>query len=208
MTGRDRCDGEVPIERLWLGVLHELGRPVAHELRNALNGVSVNLEVVRGRAARADAPAASVARFADAAVDQLDTLAALTDALLALVRPVAEPADLAQLLARLGTLLGATTQAEGGALVIRVTPADAPVRTGVPGEQLRTLVAGLLLGALERGTELDCELVVEATPRLRLRRANGVLPDLPPDVAALAGQLRVRLDGGPDGWNVEFPAAG
>jgi hypothetical protein len=81
--------------------------------------------------------------------------------------------------------------------------ADAGLTNLVMAADLATL-----LGALERGTELDCELVVEATPRLRLRRANGVLPDLPPDVAALAGQLRVRLDGGPDGWNVEFPAAG
>jgi signal transduction histidine kinase len=207
MTGRDRCDDGVPIERLWLGTLYELGRPAAHEVRNALNGVSVNLEVVRGRAARADSSATGIARFADAAVEQLDMLSALTDALLALVRPVAEPADLSQLLTRLCTLLGAASRSGGGAVAVRIRPDGEPVRTAVPGEELRTLLAGLLLGALERGTELDCELVGEAAPRLRLRRATGALPEVPLDVAALAGQVRVRIDGGPEGWIIDFPAA-
>lgn len=205
--GHDRCDGGVPIERLWLGTLYELGRPVAHEVRNALNGVAVNLEVVRGRAARPDAPAASVASFAEAAADQLDMLSSLTDALLALVRPVPEPPDVAQLLHRLGTLLGAVSRPDGGAVTVCVTPDGQPVRTAVPGESLRALLAGLLLGALERGTELDCDLVDEAAPKLRLRRANGTLPDVPPDVAALAERVRVRVDGRPDGWTIVFPAA-
>jgi hypothetical protein len=92
-------------------------------------------------------------------------------------------------------------------VAVRIRPDGEPVRTAVPGEELRTLLAGLLLGALERGTELDCELVGEAAPRLRLRRANGALPEVPLDVAALAGQVRVRIDGGPEGWIIDFPAA-
>ncbi|HEU4629484.1 MAG TPA: hypothetical protein VFS08_07040 [Gemmatimonadaceae bacterium] len=208
MTGIDRCDDGVPIERLWLGTLHALGRPLAHELRNALNGVAVNLEVVRGRAARPEAADAGVAPFADAAAEQLEGLTGLTDALLSLVRPVADPPDAAQLLVRLGTLLGAVARADGGALAVRVTPDGQPVRTALPGEPLRTLLAGLLLGALERGTELDCDLVGDAAPCLRLRRANGALPDVPPDVAALAERLQVRIDGRPEGWTVVFPAAG
>src|SRR4051812_15243061 len=78
---------------LWLAALQRaLGR-AAHDVKDALNGLSVNLEVVRSRAARADAPASAVAPFANAAAQQLDRLTGLLDAVLALGRSEREPAD-------------------------------------------------------------------------------------------------------------------
>src|SRR5688500_1641808 len=159
----------VPLERAWLETLHELGRPAAHEIRNALNSVAVNLEVVRSRAARPGAAAADVARFADAAAEQLDALAALSDALLALVRPVAEPVDAAAVVARLATLLGAVARADGGEVTLVVSPDGAAVRTAMRGEALRAVAAALLLAALERGRELTCELDGGSAPTLLLR---------------------------------------
>jgi hypothetical protein len=46
-------------------------RKLAHDVRNALNGVAVNLEVARSRAARG-ADVAQVAPFIETAVQQLD----------------------------------------------------------------------------------------------------------------------------------------
>jgi signal transduction histidine kinase len=196
------------VERLWLDRLHEIGRPIAHELRNALNGVAVNLEVVRGRAARPDAPASGVAPFAEAAAGQLEALAGLTDALLALVRPVPEPPDVGTLADRLATLLGATARGEGGALSVRVTPDGSPVRAGVDGEALRLLLATLLDAAFERRAELLCEVDGSADPTVRLSRADGApMPAVPAEVRSLAERLHVRLDGAPAAWKAVLPAA-
>ena len=205
MSGPAPDAAAAAVERLWLDRLYAIGRPVAHEFRNALNGVAVNLEVVRSRA-HGDAPAASVARFADTAADQLESLTGLTDALLALVRPVAEPADVADVTARLATLLGAVARPDGGAVILTVVPDGARVRTTVSGEALRGLVAGLLLDAFDRTARLTCELDGTAAPTLRLCREGGPpLPEISADVRTLAEQWGVRLDGGQAAWTVTFP---
>ena len=62
-------------------------RRAGHELRNALSGVSVNVEVVRSRAGREGAPG-DLASFAGRASAQVQEASALTDGLLALVSSV------------------------------------------------------------------------------------------------------------------------
>ena len=74
----------------------------AHEIRNPLNGLAVNLEVVRSRAARAGGGGggagggdlASVGRFAESAAGELERAAELVQALLELARPMTGPVDL------------------------------------------------------------------------------------------------------------------
>ncbi|MEO7102427.1 MAG: hypothetical protein ABI311_03600 [Gemmatimonadaceae bacterium] len=51
-------------------------RHVAHEVRNALNGVAVNLEVARGRARRGT-DVTELTPFLDTAVQQLESVAEL-----------------------------------------------------------------------------------------------------------------------------------
>jgi len=53
----------------WLPVLHDLVRSSRHDLRNALNGLVVNLEVVRSRNEDLDA---SLRQFVLQAVDQAE----------------------------------------------------------------------------------------------------------------------------------------
>jgi hypothetical protein len=62
-------------------------RRAGHELRNALSGVSVNVEVVRTRLGREGAPG-DAASFAGRASAQVEEASALTDGLLALVSSV------------------------------------------------------------------------------------------------------------------------
>ena len=47
-------------DALWLETLQRICGRAAHELKGALNGASVNLEVVRSRATRAEALASSI----------------------------------------------------------------------------------------------------------------------------------------------------
>jgi hypothetical protein len=147
---------------LWLAALQRaLGR-AAHDVKDALNGVSVNLEVVRSRAARADAAAAAVAPFADAAAQQLDRLSGLLDAVLGLGRSERAPADVGVTLRRLAALCGASSSASDARVVVRDDGAR-DARTTVPGDTVRLAIAVPLLDAVAgaHGTSPDgvvCEL--------------------------------------------------
>jgi signal transduction histidine kinase len=67
--------------------VREIIRRAGHEIRNALNGVSVNVEVVRSRSGREEPPK-ELASFAERASAQVGEASALTDGLLALVNSV------------------------------------------------------------------------------------------------------------------------
>ncbi|HEX5830625.1 MAG TPA: hypothetical protein VFY16_06575 [Gemmatimonadaceae bacterium] len=128
---------------LWLATLQELGERVAHELRNALNGAAVNLEVVRSRVGVADA--ARVTPFVELAADQLAQVARLNDALLWAVRPAPAPADVAVAAERLVVLCAPIARAGGGGLELE--PIDHPGLTSAPPELVRLLLTRLLLDA-------------------------------------------------------------
>ena len=67
-----------------LDLVREIIRRAGHEIRNALNGVAVNVEVVRSRVAREGA-ATEIASFAERAGTQIGEATALTNGLLSLV---------------------------------------------------------------------------------------------------------------------------
>ncbi len=67
--------------------VREVLRRAGHEIRNALNGVAVNVEVVRSRAGR-EGSAKELISFAERASAQVGEASALTDGLLALVGSV------------------------------------------------------------------------------------------------------------------------
>lgn len=68
-------------------VIREVVRRAGHEIRNALSGASVNVEVVRSRTAR-DSGQADISTFAERASSQISEASSLTDGLLALVSSV------------------------------------------------------------------------------------------------------------------------
>ena len=67
--------------------VREIIRRAGHEIRNALNGVAVNVEVVRSRIGR-EGPPLELASFAERASAQVGEASALADGLLALVGPL------------------------------------------------------------------------------------------------------------------------
>jgi hypothetical protein len=67
-----------------LGLVRELTRTAGHEIRNALNGVAVNVEVVRSRISR-DADKKDLLPFAERAVIQVGVANTLTESLFAFV---------------------------------------------------------------------------------------------------------------------------
>ena len=132
------------VEALWLATLQRaLGR-ASHDVKDALNGVAVNLEVVRGRAAKPGAAAAAVAPFADAAAQQLERLTTLIEAVLALGRAERQSADVAVTLRRIATVCGASSSSTDAEVVVEVGDVDSAV-TSVAGAAVRLALAAPLL---------------------------------------------------------------
>lgn len=129
---------------LWLATLQRALARASHDVKDALNGVSVNLEVIRSRAARSGAEAAPVAPFAEAARQQLERLTTLIEAVLALGRAEREPVDVGAVLRRVATLCNASSSTSDGAVEVVGADGD-PVVTPVRGEVVRLALAGPLL---------------------------------------------------------------
>ena len=132
------------LEGLWLATFQRaLGR-ASHDVRDALNGVAVNLEVIRGRAAKADVAAAAVAPFAEAAAQQLERLTSLIEAVLALGRADRQPADVAVTLRRIATVCGASSSPTDAEVVVEVGDMESAV-TSVAGAAVRLAIAAPVL---------------------------------------------------------------
>src|SRR5512132_4293159 len=148
---------------LWLAALQRALARAAHDVKDALNGVSVNLEVVRTRARRVDAPASAVAPYADAAAQQLDRLSALLDAVLALGRSEREPADVGITLRRIAALCSASNASSDARVTVRETLVG-DARTSVAGDVVRLALTAPLLDAVasrkgESREAVVCELM-------------------------------------------------
>ena len=74
----------------WLPVLRDLARASRHDLRNALNGLVVNLEVVRSRADQFDA---SLQQFVQQAVDQAEESVRRAESTISLLSSIVDSID-------------------------------------------------------------------------------------------------------------------
>ena len=195
---------------LWLAALQRaLGR-AAHDVKDALNGVSVNLEVVRSRAARADAPASAVAPFADAAAQQLERLTTLLDAVLVLGRRERAPADVGITLHRIAALCSASSAATDARVTVR-DALEGDARTSVHGDAVRLALAAPLLDAVagRNGEVRDaviCELTGESDSLVVRLHADRPV-SMPADVAGALRAAGVRWSETTNDLSVKFPRA-
>jgi signal transduction histidine kinase len=204
------------VAALWLAALQRITASGAHEVKNSLNGVYVNLDVVRRRLARADVEPSAVTRFADVAAEQLDAVTARVDALLALGRSPHAPLDVGTTLARLALLL--QDPGEGVVIVVEDTPPSAAL-TGADAEVARLALAAALLSMVRPGRTVRCW--VEASRegidvRIAPEEVGAVGPEgtvtngtptLPPALAELAARVGVRAVVADGILTVSFPPA-
>jgi hypothetical protein len=153
---------------------------VAHDLRNALNAVAVNLEVVRGRSARG-AEGSAIAPFAATASAQLEVALSATEALLGFARAEPEPADVGVIVERLERLLAVRAHGAAG----RPTFPRGAV-TSAPADLVRAVVARSVLSAVESGGSAPCEIMVGDGIFLRVTGGAGSAPSLDPELVTLA----------------------
>jgi signal transduction histidine kinase len=186
---------------LWSETLHALAAAVAHDLRNALNAVAVNLEVVRARSARG-ADALAIAPFASTAARSFETAAAASEALLAFARAEAGDADVAAIVARLARLFAVS---ESRTLDVAERSAG-HARTSVPADVVRTAVARSVLAAFSNGDVVSCETTVDDGIFLSVTAATRVPPLLDPDLVAAVAPYGVRFASRAQSLELHFPA--
>ena len=176
---------------LWIDVFNRVCGRTAHELKGALNGVSVNLEVVRSRAARPDTPASAVSAYAGAAASQLDTVIALSEALLALGRPAREPVDIGLAVRHLATLLAPAARGDGRRLEV-----DASVsglgQSSAGGLAARAAIGACLLAAIDASLHVRCS--VRDDMSLQITSCDSAPIEAGPGVVVAAGQAGIRVE--------------
>lgn len=197
---------EAGAELLWLDTLQQLTSRAAHELKGALNGVSVNLEVVRGRAAQPEQPAAAVAGFAASAATQLDRVIDMNEAMLALARRARDPVDVAGALRHIAALL--VPVAEAARLPLAVTTAsDGMAAAGAtPAVIVRTILARVMLALMDAGGGTMHLATREEGIVVRAACTHGTI-ELDPRAADVAAGAGVDISAGGPELTLTFPVA-
>jgi hypothetical protein len=186
---------------LWAEALQALADHVAHDFRNTLNGVAVNLEVVRARTARG-ADASAVAPFAATAASQFEAATAGAEALLGLARQEPAPADVAAVVVRVSRLVG--LRGEGRMDVS--DRSDGRARTSAPVELVRAAVARSVLAALAEDDSISCEIAVDDGIFLRVTGATHTPPSPDPELVAIALEYGVQVVARGQSLELLFPS--
>ena len=188
------------VASLWLSTLQRAMGRASHDVKDALNGVSVNLEVIRGRAARPDAPAAAVASFAEASAHQLERLTNLIEAVLALGRAERQPTDVLVTLRRVATLCSASASSSDAEVLVEPDGVET-ASTSVRGDAVRLALAAPLLDLVAgrdhaaRASAVRC--VVQGTEEgtVVILSAAGRRAEMPEAVADAVRAAGVRVGG-------------
>jgi signal transduction histidine kinase len=177
----------------WVGALQRVAGRVAHEIKNPLNAVAVNLEVVRSRCERGNVEPAALLPFATAAAGQLERVARLVDALLSLARPA--PRDLARLAGPVITVYDALANAEGGGVVMDLSEGETGI--DMAADDARAALAATLEEMLRPGVAIRVHVARDGDRVAAHFSGPRVTPKLP---------VGVRLQSGPSGLTLLFPA--
>jgi signal transduction histidine kinase len=198
---------------LWLAILQRsLGR-ASHDVRDALNGVSVNVDVIRSRAARPGTSGADVAPFAEAAGQQLERLTTLIEAVLALGRSERGATDVSFVLRQMVTICGAASSSADASVEIRPTGSEAVdgMTTRLSGDIVRLTIGATLLDAAtgtdrnSRAPAVICTIGGNATHVLVTVEADGRRVKLPDSAAEAARASGVQWTEGPQHLSLAFP---
>lgn len=200
--------GSRGVDELWLDTLQKIYARGAHDIRDALNGVSVNLEVVRSRTMRAESPTASVSGFAASAAGQLEITTRMVEALLALGRTPREPAELGATLAHLEVLLASAARGDGGRLVMEPPVPHTPDALRSDGNIVRLVLGAALLAALDRKCVVTCRTELRNVATVTIDCSEGGAIQLPLDIADAAVAADIRIEATSKGLSLAFPRAG
>ncbi len=196
---------ESTMDALWLATLQVICRRAAHEIKGALNGVSVNLEVVRSRASKPDALAWAVGKYADAAADQLDAVIAMTESVLSLARETPSSPDLGVVVRRVLDLLSPVAKADGRQLQASGSLEDLG-KTSAAGSAVRFAIGRCLLAAVDASHDARCSPDLASDGAVvRIESLDGATLSVDDDVVAAAASAGIRIQAVSSVISISFP---
>jgi hypothetical protein len=189
------------LDALWLDTLNRICGRAAHEVKGALNGVAVNLEVVRSRSSRPDAPASAVATFAASASSQFDAVMDMTDGLLALSRAPKGAIEGAKITRQFAALLGPVAKVDGRELVVDRSVESVGI-IAIEGRAVQLAIGSVMLAAIESAQQVVCRGrpgVVE------LGSTDGRLSAPPEDVVVALKEVGIEVRADQSAISITFP---
>jgi signal transduction histidine kinase len=196
------------VSALWLETLQRLADRAAHEIKGALNGVALNVEVVRSRTAKAGADVGAVAPYATAAHQQMESLTTLTESLLSLARPVRGRCDLGVLLGRFADLAAPIAREGGGELRIGALPGAGDAMVQVAPDAARLALGAAMLAALEAPARASIDVRMGDPVLVTLRRDGDGPVRLPAEITAVLADAGIRVEQHGDGLGLAFVGNG
>jgi signal transduction histidine kinase len=193
----------VTVDELWLQSFQKLAAYIAHDLKGALNGVSVNLEVVRSRAEREGTPASDVQRYSRSACDQLAVVIRATTSLLTAGRASKGPAELTAVARNLVGLVIDTAGNEGARIDLDVE-GGLPAETSASANAIRLAVGEALLAAISAKQPITIRVRSHPEPAIRIEPVS--LDSLPADVIAALSDAKIEIHTAGHGISIAFPA--
>ncbi len=193
-----------------LDLLERLADDLAHEIKNPLHSMVINLEVLKRRVARADSPE-EVQRYIGVLAGELERVNRRIELLLRLSRPGRGPESttLNELTEELMELI--QLEARHADAQVEYLPEGAPARIFVPREPTRQAILNLVLEVIDhmqRGGTLRV-LITERDGRARLAVADSAtaVPAIQADPGAPRVAAAVALAAAVDG-RVEVDESG
>lgn len=194
------------LARLWVAAHQELADRAAHELRNALNSVAVNLEVVRSRLGKKNVDIGTVAPFATTASNSMETLTAFSEALLALARSPRQPADVGAMLNSIFAVLEPVGRRSDDAIRFQAPPAGAGVTDAAADVTRLVLLATALEGVRTRAS-VTCNVLPAQDRRFVLHFAGWFPIQVPDAIVSVARGADILIEPeSSDGVRWTFPA--
>jgi hypothetical protein len=195
------------VDELWLDVFQRLCDATAHQLKGALNGVAINLEVLRSRSGRTDMGAGepSLAPFAESAVTELESVIESAEAMLALGRSPRGPTDVSKVVRDVRALLARPAKAQGHRVTVDKSVESIGMTTA-SASAARLAVGATLLAAVETWGDVVCAADA-GVPTLRVSRVepDGSRLALDEGIISAARGAAVHLDITETGATITFP---
>ena len=190
------------LDHLWLQCQQRLFAHVAHDLKGALNGASVNLEVVRSRSERSDTPISDVTQYAAAATEQLAVVIETSTALLSVGRAVRGPSEVATVIRQIVALLADTLRSDGAKLALVVDGGVAGV-TSAPASAVRLALAETLMSAAIQKRDVSVRIHPGGSPRVEIR--SEATFEVFPDVGRALTEVGITIKTDGHGISIIFP---
>jgi signal transduction histidine kinase len=186
------------VEALWLETLGALCSRAAHELKGALNGVVVNVEVVRSRSGRPDVTGASLQQYAQSASGQLDAVISMTEAMLSLARPARRPLGVGQAVRDVEALIGTAARADDKRVELQGM-VDALGSTSADADVARLVIGAAFVAAVDASPDVVCNATLGTDGAVLCWECQGSeeFPSVDPAVLSLAASegIDVHRDG-------------